>query len=323
MKSGTLFTLVTAALAVLVTASALVARHYAKPGPLAEDKTITIPAGTSVTGIASLLEKEGIIQNPTAFKLAAQLTGLAPTLKAGEYTFPAHISLRSTLNKLALGRTAMRSLTLPEGYTTRQIMALMASEESGLKGNAPIPEEGSVFPDTYKYTAGTGRHNLLKSMQSRMNDELMAAWQGRDTTIPLRTPAELLNLASIVQKEAANEEEMPMIAAVFQNRLKKGMKLQADPTVIYGMESPSGTDVINIRRSDLSEPHPFNTYVYIGLPPTPISNPGRAALLATANPAQTDALFFMANPSRTGHTFATTYADHKKNVQTYWQNQPK
>ena len=321
MKTGTLITLCTSVLAIFILGTALVARHYAQPGPLEQDIQITIPPGTSVRGIANLLAGQGVISNPTAFTVAARVTCLAPTLKAGEYTFPAHISLRSALNKVALGQTAMRTLTIPEGWTVKQIMQLLASETVGLTGTAPIPEEGTVFPDTYAYTLGTKRSGLLKTMQARANDELMQAWMTRDTTIPLRSPQELLILASIVEKEAASTEEMPMIAAVFLNRLSKNMKLQADPTVIYGMEMPSGSSLIDLRTKNLKEPHPFNTYVYVGLTPTAISNPGRAALRATANPATSNALCFVADPSRTRHIFAETYAEHQKNVQNYWKHQ--
>lgn len=322
MRTGTLFTLVTLVLAVLVLASALVARHYAQPGPLQQDKLVTIPSGSSVATIAGILSGEGVIENPTAFRLAARVTGLAPTLKAGEYTFEAGTSLRSALNKLALGQTAMRTVTIPEGWTVRQAMQLLAAEETGLRGTAPIPEEGTLFPDTYAYTLGTKREGLLKTMQARAQKELMEAWEGRDraSTTSLKSPQDLLILASIVEKEAANAEEMPMVAAVFHNRLESGMRLQADPTVIYGMEDVEEGETLNIRTKNLREPHPFNTYMFAGLTPTPISNPGRAALQATAKPAQTEALFFVSAPNRGGHVFSNTYEEHRRHVQNYWKN---
>jgi UPF0755 protein len=164
------------------------------------------------------------------------------------------------------------------------------------------------------------RSKLIESMQDRMKEELDKAWAARDVTVPLKSPEELLILASIVQREAASEQEMPMVAAVFVNRLKSGMRLQSDPTVMYGAEELSDG---RLKRKDLTEPQPFNTYLFAGLPPTPISNPGRAALMAVAQPAQTKALFFVADPSLTMHVFSETYEEHVKNVKRYWKDVKK
>ncbi|NBU72559.1 MAG: endolytic transglycosylase MltG [Bacteroidetes bacterium] len=244
-----------------------------------------------------------------------KMAPLAPTLKAGEYQFPPHISLRTVINKLATADVAPeRTLTIPEGFTVKQAINRISTIQ-GLTGQATTPEEGMLFPDTYHYTYGTPRQKLLGVMQQRMEKELTNAWQNRTPNLPINTPNELLILASIIQKEAANEQEMPTISSVFINRLNKKMRLQSDPTVIYGAEITEN----NIRKKDLTEAHPFNTYIYPGLPPTPIANPGRAALLAAANPASTTFLFFVSNPSRTEHIFSQTYAEHQKHVKAYWK----
>lgn len=275
---------------------------------------VEIPAGSSVRGMATKLHAMGAIDNPTLFETVVRLTGQAPKLKAGEYVFGGNMSVYQVIAKLAKGQTAQRMLTIPEGHTVKQAMVLLGRAQ-GLNGEArPIPEEGTLFPDTYSYTAGQTRSEVLKAMVERGKTELESAWQKRDGNLPYKDANDLLIMASIVEKEAANAEEMPQIAAVFVNRLRKGMRLQADPTVIYGAE----LDGNDLKSRDMREPHPFNTYLNDGLPPTPISNPGRAALLASANPAQTEDLFFMAKPDRSGHVFNVSYAEHEKAVKAYW-----
>ncbi len=286
----------------------------AQTGPLAAPAQVVIEPGNGPRTIANKLYAAQIIDHPQAFVLAVRVLGLAGTLQAGEYTFDPGISLRATINKLALGDTENRSLTFPEGFTTAQMLTRIEAD-AGLTGKIEQrPAEGTLFPDTYAFRFGVKRQDLLGTMSARMAEELAGAWAQRTQDSPLKTPEELLILASIVQKEAATEAEMPLVAGVFINRLKLGMKLQSDPTVIYGANFDG-----NIRKKDLIEPHPFNTYVHAGLPPTPIANPGRAALQAAAKPAQTPALFFVADPSRTHHLFATTYAEHQRNVQRYWR----
>ena len=312
MTSGTVVVLITVLLASVVVGTGLWGRYLAQPGPLAAPATVLIEAGQGPKALAKALAQAQVIAHPHAFVLAVRLLGLDRTLKAGAYQFEPRISLRAVINKLALGETESRSVMIPEGWTVRQVLERLEATE-GLTGKATAVGEGSIFPDTYHFRFGVERDKLLETMTSRMAQELAAAWAARTPNLPLNTPEDLLNLASIVQKEAATEAEMPMIAAVFINRLRQGMKLQADPTVIYGAAFDG-----NLRKKDLTEAHPFNTYMYAGLPPTPIANPGRAALRAVANPASTDALFFMADPSRTLHVFAKTYAEHQKNVARYW-----
>lgn len=283
-------------------------------GPLAQPANVVVPAGSSTRVTARLLESQGIVDSAWLFEVVARASGKAPQLRAGEYEIPARASVKQVLDILLAGKTVPRSLTIPEGYTVRQALAVIAGT-TALSGPAsPIPAEGRLFPDTYRFSFGSSRASLLQTMASRMDKELAAAWESRSAGTPYTAPDDLLIMASIVQKEAAHEEEMPQIAAVFVNRLRQGMKLQADPTVIYGAELEGN----NIRSKDLQEDHPFNTYKHEGLPPTPIANPGRAALLAAARPAVSDALFFMALPDRSGHVFSRDYATHQKAVKAYW-----
>ncbi|MCP5404627.1 MAG: endolytic transglycosylase MltG [Pseudomonadaceae bacterium] len=301
-------------LALAMGGAAWLLRQVDVTGPLASPVEMTIPAGTGSRAMAKQLAAAGVIAYPWLFEGYVRVRGVAGRLKAGEYRFNKGVSLRHVVEKLAEGAVVQRSLTIPEGYTVKQVLALLAARED-LKGEAlPIPAEGDVFPDTYNFSAGTSRPTLLATMTARMETEVAAAWKSRASDTPLETAEELLILASIVQKEAANEAEMPQIAGVFTNRLRKGMKLQADPTVIYGADLKDN----DLKSKDMKEDHPFNTYVHAGLPPTPIANPGRAALRAAANPARTDALFFMALPDRSGHVFSRDYATHQKAVKAYW-----
>lgn len=298
--------------------TALWGRYLAQRGPLEKAVTVMVDSGEGTRMIATKLKLAGVINSSEAFVMAVHAMHLDGTLKAGDYEFDPGISLRAVVNKLALGDTKNHSVTIPEGWTVRQIVERLEADE-GLKGRITRPAEGAVFPDTYAFRFGTERDKLLESMEERMKVELAAAWAARDMNLPLKSPEELLILASIVQKEAASDAEMPKVAAVFINRLRRGMRLQSDPTVAYGAEEVGG----RLLRKDLTDPHPFNTYVHPGLPPTPISNPGRAALMAAAKPAQTDDLYFVADPSRTMHVFSETYAEHEKNVERYWREVEK
>ncbi len=315
-STGTIVVVGILLLGAVTAGTALWGTYLAQPGPLSAPATVVVEPGQGPRGIANSLVKAGVITQPDMFVLAVRIMGMDATLKAGEYAFEPGISLRAVVNKLALGDTENRSVTIPEGWTVRQAMARIDGLE-GLEGKAVRPEEGWIFPDTYAFRFGTERNKLMDSMKERMEQELAKAWAARDMSLPLKTPEELLILASIVQREAANEEEMPMVAGVFVNRLKLGMRLQSDPTVMYGADM---LDEGRLKRKDLTEPHPFNTYLFAGLPPTPIANPGRAALMAVAKPAQTKALFFVADPSLTMHVFSETYAEHTKNVKRYWKD---
>lgn len=303
-------------LALLGVASATLYLHtcVTRPGPLAAEADLVIPTGITPRGIAAKLAQAGVIENPTLFTLYVRLKGWAPKLQAGEYHFEAGDSLTEVAHKLAEGATQSRSITIPEGFTVHQVADRLEAIPT-LTGTFKRPAEGHAFPDTYTFTFGTSRTILVAQMEKRMTDELAAAWATRTPNLPLKTPEDALILASIIQKEAASEAEMPKIAGVFINRLNKGMKLQSDPTVIYGAELDG-----RLRKKDLTEPHPFNTYVFAGLPPTPIANPGRAALHAAVQPETGgNMLYFVADPSRTMHIFSATYDEHQKHVQAYWK----
>lgn len=315
ISTGTLVVLGVIILGTAVAGSGLWGRHLAQTGPLQQEARVHIEPGKGPRSIASSLEKAGVISSAETFVMAVRIMDLDSTLKAGEYAFEPGISLRAVINKLALGDTENRTVTIPEGWTVKEIMAKLEATE-GLTGKATSHAEGMLFPDTYAFRFGTERGKIMDTMHTRMEQELQTAWNTRSTALPLKTPDELLTLASIVQKEAANDAEMPQIASVFVNRLVKGMRLQSDPTVIYGAEDYKG----DIRRKDLQDQNPFNTYTNAGLPPTPIASPGKAALLATANPASGNALYFVSLPDRSGHVFSSTYEEHQRHVKTYWQN---
>lgn len=318
-STGTFVVLGILLLGGLTAGTALWGNYLAQPGPLAAPATVVIEPGEGPRKMANKLVRAGVIAHADAFVAAVRVLGMDASLQAGEYAFEPGISLKAVVNKLALGDTQNRSVTIPEGWTVKQALARLEGLE-GLVGKADRPAEGTLFPDTYAFRFGVERSKLLESMQERMDEELKKAWEARDVTLPFKTPEELLILASIVQREAASEQEMPMVAAVFVNRLKVGMRLQSDPTVMYGAEELSDG---RLKKKDLTEPQPFNTYMFAGLPPTPISNPGKAALMAVARPANTKALFFVADPSLTMHVFSETYEEHVKNVKRYWKDVKK
>lgn len=283
------------------------------PGPLMAEADVIIPTGEGPRAIATRLEQAGVIRHGWFFMVSARVQGVAAKLKAGEYVFEPATPLANVLRKVAEGETRNRTVTIPEGWTVKQAADRLLAAP-GLTGDLKRPAEGHIFPDTYAFEFGMDRAKVLAAMEKRMTQELAAVWEKRADGLPLKTPEDALILASIVQKEAASEAEMPKIAGVFINRLKKGMRLQSDPTVIYGAELDEG----RLRKKDLTEPHPFNTYVYGGLPPTPIANPGKAALWAATHPEAGEWLYFVADPSRTMHIFSATYEEHQKNVKRYW-----
>lgn len=291
-------------------------KYWEAAGPLQTETTVLVMPGQGPRAIGATLQGMGVVRHAEAFVLAVRVMGIANKLKAGEYVFEPGESLKDVVARMAKGDAENRSVTIPEGWTVRQVLERLDATP-GLKGDVVRPAEGSIFPDTYAFQFGSERKKILEAMEARMRDEVAKAWAVRKADLPLTTPEDLVNLASIVQKEAANEQEMPMVAAVFINRLKTGMRLQSDPTVMYGAEELGGG---RLKKKDLTEPHPFNTYIYAGLPPTPISNPGRAALMAVAQPADTKALFFVADPSLTMHVFSDTYEEHVKNVKRYWKD---
>jgi UPF0755 protein len=292
--------------------------YYAKlqfdsPGPLSHSTVITIPRGDGVNAIAARLEREGIISDRRIFMASVLYFNAQSKLKAGDYAIKTNASMRSVLDTLVEGKAILYSVTIPEGWTSQRVVErLLAHEE--LSGEiAEIPPEGSLLPDTYRFARGTDRMDIIARMQEAQKRFMERVWPGREENLPISTHDEALILASIVEKETGKADERGMVAAVFLNRLRLGMRLGSDPTIIYGLVGGQGTLGRPIYRSEITKPTPYNTYVITGLPPTPIANPGRAAIEAVLRPDKTDYLYFVADGTG-GHAFARTLAEHNRNV---------
>ena len=284
------------------------------PGPAARQgasTTVVLRAGAGLPEIAGDLRHSGVISSDTVFMLAAEITGAARKLKAGEYEFASHASLSSIVSAIAEGRVVRHFITIPEGVTSEAVMETLMRADF-LTGVAPAPPEGAVLPETYEARRGDDRAAVLQRMMEARDRLLAALWAHRRADLPYRTPEDAVILASIVEKETAKPDERPRVAAVFVNRLKAGMRLESDPTVIYGLTGgrPLGH---GLRVSELQSQTPYNTYQVAGLPPTPIANPGRASLAAALDPAQTADLYFVADGTG-GHVFSATLAQHQQNV---------
>ncbi len=285
------------------------------PGPLAEERRIVVPKGTGLAPLADLLAERGVLRHPLVFRAFVIVDGAQHRLKAGEYAFPAAISAASVRDLLVVGRTVVRRLTVPEGLTTAAVLDLVRGAD-GLVGEPPDPGEGRLLPETYHYSYGDSRAGLVARMQRAMDKALAGLFRDRPAGSPLKSETELLTLASIVEKETGVSGERAAIAGVFVNRLKRGMRLQTDPTVIYALTG-GGRDLGRpLTRADLRVDHPYNTYRIRGLPPGPIANPGLASLEAAARPAKTKALYFVADGAG-GHLFAHTLREHNRNVARY------
>lgn len=290
-------------------------RAYTDPGPLAADASVVIPRGASGRMIGMVLAEAGVAADPRLFALAVRVLAPERPLRAGEYAFPARISLRDAVAKLQAGETVVRRLTVAEGLTTREILAQISAAD-GLSGEVPAIgdlAEGTLLPETYHYSLGDGRGDLVRRMVAARDDAVARLWPTRKADLPLANPQEAVVLASIVERETGLPEERARVAAVFINRLNRGMRLQSDPTVAYGIAAESGALDRPLTRADLKVDHPYNTYVHAGLPPGPIANPGLASIEAVLNPADTSDLYFVADGTG-GHAFARTLAEHNRNV---------
>ena len=283
------------------------------PGPMKESKTIVIPRGSSVSEIARLLDQNGLVIHPLLFRAASRLMA-KDQLKAGEYEFHPGQTVLDIADVLHEGKGIIRQFTVPEGLTSYEVTSLLQTA-TGLTGTITnVPDEGTLLPETYNYSFGDTRASLIERMQRDAQTILNDLWEKRAENLPLKSPREAVILASIVEKETGKlADERGLVASVFINRLRLGMPLQSDPTVIYALTNGSGTLGRKLTRADLVTPSPMNTYVNAGLPPTPITNPGRAALEAVLHPQNSDYIYFVANGTG-GHAFAKTLDEHNKNV---------
>jgi len=290
----------------------LVADRYLRSGPSASDIQLVVPRGAGAEDIARLLVARGVLSSPWPFLAGSGWDGTLPRFKAGEYLFAAGISARAAGDLLASGRTVQRRITFAEGLMSAQIVELLRAAE-GFEGSLDaVPSEGSLLPETYFYGWGEPRARMLERAQRAMRETVAELWEKRAPDLPFATPTEAVVLASIVERETAHADERGRVAAVFVNRLRLKMRLQADPTVAYGL-SPGAPLGRPLSRADLETRHAWNTYAIDGLPPTPIANPGRAALAAVLNPVADDALYFVAD-GEGRHAFARTLPEHNRNV---------
>jgi UPF0755 protein len=288
------------------------------PGPLAADKVLYIAPGTDLPEIIGELDHEGVIDSPFLLNVALLIEGNRSKVKAGEYLFKQGASLRDVMDTLVSGKQILHAVTIPEGLTSQQIVERLEQADFLVGDVRDLPKEGSLMPDTYKVARGASRSDLIKKMQDDQKKVVDQVWARRGNNLPLHSPYELVTLASIVEKETGKADERSRVASVFLNRLTKRMRLQSDPTIVYGLVGGKGTLGRGITRSELEKPTPYNTYAIDGLPPGPIANPGRAALEAVANPSRTQDLYFVADGTG-GHVFAETLDQHSRNVQRWRQ----
>jgi UPF0755 protein len=284
-------------------------------GPSTRDVTVVIKPGSGIRLAAAQLEKGGVIKSGDAFVNRARIFGATSTIKAGEFLIPAGASNADVLSILTGGKTVQRMVTIPEGMPSIMVYERLAANDL-LKGDIPVPAEGSMLPDSYAFEKGEQRAAVVLRMQAAMKQAIAELWPKKSADTVVKTPEEAIILASIVEKETSLKSELATVAGVYSNRLKKGMMLQADPTIIYPITKgkPLGR---RIHQSEIAAVNDYNTYSMVGLPKGPIANPSRAAIEAVLNPAKTDALFFVAD-GKGGHVFANTLEEHNANVEKWY-----
>lgn len=287
-----------------------------QPLKISEDTLFLVNKGDSLNKIAQSLQDKKLVNDKYIFILFSKINRIYPQIKAGEYLFNGEFSIKQTAEKLSSGKVYLRKVTFPEGLTSTEIAKILHKENFLSKDEFAAPAEGSILPETYAYMRGDSPEKIIKQAQKAMQNVLEQAWQERDQNLPLQSKEELLILASIVEKETGIGMERAQVASVFVNRLRLGMLLQTDPTVIYALTN--GKEDLNrsLTRKDLSIDSPYNTYKYAGLPPTPICNPGKDAIYAAAHPSETPYLYFVASGNG-GHNFATTLSEHNENVRKW------
>jgi UPF0755 protein len=304
------------AAALLVVFAAWVWFNWAGPGPARQDTTVVLNRGGGVAEIAGELQQAHVIRSGGLFRLFAKLSGDDRKIRAGEYDFPAHASLADVLKMMAEGRIVRHWITIPEGMSSAEVADRLKASDV-LDGPVPTPPEGSVLPQTYEVTRGEARQQVVAAMLQERDALLDRLWDHRAPNLPVHTPEEAVILASIVEKETGVPSERAQVAAVYENRLNKGMRLEADPVVAYGVSGgrPLGH---GLTKDELARITPYNSYRVAGLPPTPIANPGEASIEAVLHPAKSDALFFVANGTG-GHSFSATFGEHAHNVERWRQ----
>ena len=319
-RLGRLFALILIVAVAAVGAVVWAGFSLTAPGPLTEKKIVQIPKSADRNSIATVLQQEGVIAGSRLFAVTALIDEQYrhAKLKPGEYEFPANVSMSDVFSMLSRGDFVKYKVTIPEGWTS-QMVVNRVNEQEQLDGTVTaVPAEGTLLPETYIVTRGYGRDKLLSEMAAAQTKLLEGAAARLPTDGVLKSKEELVTLAAIVEKETGVAEERPLVAAVFLNRLKMHMRLQSDPTVIYGIVGGKGKLDHPITRDELDAANPYNTYVIDGLPVSPIANPGKAAIEAVLNPANVPYLYFVANGTG-GHAFATTLEEHNANVKK-WRN---
>ena len=305
------------AVLILVGVGAWITFYGSGPEARQGNETIVVlRPGSGVSEIGSTLKRAGVIRSTDLFRVAVKLSGADRKLRAGEYRFASGESLNSVVNKLESGKVVRHYVTVPEGRTVAMAVRILNAHPV-LTGTVEVPPEGTILPETYEVTRGESRAAVLKRMMDAREEVLADLWPKRAQGLPFTTPEEAINLAAIVEKETSKPAERPRVAAVYINRLRQGMPLAADPTIVYGVSrgEPLGR---GIRRSELDADTPWNTYKRAGLPPHAIANPGKASIAAVLNPAITDELYFVADGTG-GHVFARTYEEHARNVARWRQ----